>query len=105
MTERDSDYERWLLALNSLQEVSGQYQQLVRSMQSGFSTLSLENATIRQRLALIETKVHAMDATFQQLLPHLAAIAAYVVAQKEREERMQAPPQSKPRPPRRANGE
>jgi hypothetical protein len=100
MTERDSDYERWLLALNSLQEVSSQYQALLRNVQNGFSTLSLENATIRQRLALIETKVHAMDATFQQLLPHLAAIAAYVVAQQQR-------PVSAPRPrqSRRANGE
>ena len=76
-----------------------QYQALLRNVQSGFSTLSLENATIRQRLALIETKVHAMDATFQQLLPHLAAIAAYVVAQQ------QAPPQPRPRQQRRANGE
>ena len=64
MTERDSDYERWLLALNSLQEVSAQYQQLVRSMQSGFGTLSLESAAIRQRLALIEAKIHTMDTTF-----------------------------------------
>ncbi len=90
MTERDSDYERWLATLNSLQEVSAQYQQLVRSMQSGFSTLSLENAAIARRMALIETKVHAMDATFQQLLPHMAAIAAYVV-------RMQTPATTKPR--------
>lgn len=101
MTERDSDYERWLLALNSLQEVSGQYQALLRNVQNGFSTLSLENATIRQRLALIETKVHAMDATFQQLLPHLAAIAAHVVSQQQ----TQRPPQARPRQSRRANGE
>jgi hypothetical protein len=97
MTERDPDYERWLAVLNSLQEVSAQYQQLVRSMQSGFSTLSLESAAIARRLALIETKVHTMDATFQQFLPHMAAIAAYVV-------RMQPPPATKPRPARRING-
>lgn len=101
MTERDSDYERWLLALNSLQEVSNQYQALLRNVQNGFSTLSLENATIRQRLALIETKVHAMDATFQQLLPHMAAIAAYVVSQQQ----AQRPPQPRPRQSRRPNGE
>lgn len=101
MTERDSDYERWLLALNSLQEVSNQYQALLRNVQNGFSTLSLENATIRQRLALIETKVHAMDATFQQLLPHMAAIAAYVVSQQQ----AQRPPQTRQRQSRRPNGE
>ena len=98
MTERDSDYERWLLALNSLQEVSAQYHQLVRSMQSGFSSLSQENATIARRLALIETKVASMDTTFQQLLPHMAAITAYVV-------RMQAPAQAKKPGVRRVNGE
>ena len=97
MTERDSDYERWLLALNSLQEVSGQYHQLVRAIQSGFGSLSQESAALHRRLALIETKVASMDTTFQQLLPHMAAITAYVV-------RMQAPPPSKPRV-RRANGE
>jgi hypothetical protein len=103
-TERDGDYERWQSALNSLQEVSGQYHQLLKSVQSGFHTLSYENAAIHQRLTQIEAdqqllrrEVHTMSSTFQQLLPHMAAIAAYVV-------RMQAPPQGKPRP-RRANGE
>ena len=89
MTERDSDHERWLLALNSLQEVSAQYHQMVKIVQSGFSTLGLESLTIRQRLALIEARVSTMDTTVQQLLPHIAEIAAYVV-------RIQAPP-----PPRR----
>lgn len=99
MTERDSDYERWRLALDSLHEMSAQYQQLVKIVQSGFNTLSLESAAIERRLALIETRVYAMDATFQRLLPDMAAIAAYVV-------RMQAPPQTKStKPARRANGE
>jgi hypothetical protein len=104
-TERDSDYERWLLALNSLQEVSAQYrevssqyQQLLRNVQSGFGFLSAENTAIERRLALIEAKQHTMDSALQQLLPHMAAIAAYVV-------RMQAPPQPRPRQTRRANGE
>jgi hypothetical protein len=99
MTERDSANERWLLALHSIQEISGQYQSLVRSMQNGFGSLSQESAAVRQRLTLLETRVATMDATFQELLPHLAAIAAYVV-------RMQPPPQGKPAPkPRRVNGE
>lgn len=110
-TERDSDYERWQAALNAIQEVGGQYQQisgqyhqLLKSVQSGFHTLSYENAGIHRRLTQIEAEqqqirreVHAMDMTFQQLLPHMAAIAAFVVSQR--------PPQPRPRQSRRANGE
>ena len=95
MTEHDS--ERWLLVLENLRELSAQYQQVVRAMQSGFGTLSLENANIARRLALIETKVDRLDATLQRLLPDLAAIAAYVV-------RMQAAPRPASKP-RRVNGE
>lgn len=111
MTERDSDYERWQAALLAIQEVSsqyrevsGQYQLLLKAVQNGFGSLSMENAAIRQRLTQIEAELvqiknefRAMSSTFQQLLPHMAEIAAYVV-------RIQAPPQSRPRP-RRANGE
>lgn len=97
MTERDSDYERWLLALDGLKEVNAQYRELVKMVQSGFGSLSLESASIARRLALIETKVQAMDATLQKLLPDLASIAAYVV-------RMQAVPKPAPKP-RRVNGE
>lgn len=97
MTERDAEYERWQLVLNSLQEVSAQYHQVVRSVQSGFGSLSNENAATARRLALIEAKVDRLDAALQKLLPDLAAIAAHAV-------RMQVVP--KPRPARRVtNGE
>ena len=94
-----SDDERWQLALTGLHEVSAQYQQLLRNVQSGFSFLSTESEGTNRRLAQIEARVHAMDVTFQQLLPHMATIAAYVM-------RMQVPPQSKPaQKQRRVNGE
>ena len=92
------DEERWRLALDGLKEVSAQYQQLLKSVQSGFGSLSQDSAALHRRLALIETRVQALDATMQQLLPHIAAIAAYVV-------RMQAPPPTKRRDARRVNGE
>lgn len=58
---------------------------------------------MRWEVEMIELKrqVRAMDATFQQLLPHMAAIAAYVVSQ----QKAQRPPQERPRQSRRANGE
>lgn len=98
MTERDADYERWQAALDGLREVSGQYHALVRLIQNGLSTLSLENDALRAELLYLRREVRTMDETFQKLLPHMAAIAAYVV-------RMQALPQAKARQPRRANGE
>ena len=103
-TEREREQqrsdERWQLALNGLQEVSGQYRELLKSVQTGFSFLSGENAAIERRLALIEAKVQAMDASFQQLLPHLASIAAYAVTQQRH-----LSPQPRQRPSRRPNGE
>jgi hypothetical protein len=108
MTERDSEYERWQMALNAIQEVNGRHQLLLKSMQSGFHTLSHENASIHQRLTQIEAEqqqtrreVHAMDMTFQQLLPHMAAIAAYVVSQRLSP---QPQPQERQRNTRRPNG-
>lgn len=119
-TERDGDYERWQSALIALQEVSGQYrevgnqyQQLLRSVQSGFNTLSMENAAIHRRLTQIEgelvqlrSEFHTMGATLHKLLPHMAAIAAYIVAQEQREQQQQPAPQPQPRPrtTRRPNG-
>jgi hypothetical protein len=108
MTERDQDYERWQMALQGLtelsgqyREVSGQYQQLLKSVQTGFGFLSDESAATARRLTRIEAKIEAMDMTLHKLLPHMAAIAAYVVAQEQR-----APqPQPRPRQTRRANGE
>ena len=99
MTERDSDEERWRLALDGLREVGAQYQQLLRNVQSGFSFLSDESAATARRLTRIEAKLHTLDETMQQLLPHMATIAAYAV-------RMRPTPQTKKSgAPRRVNGE
>jgi hypothetical protein len=106
MTEHDGDYERWLRALNSLQEVSGQYQALSKTVQVALGFLSDESAATARRLTRIEAKMDAMDVTFHKLLPHVATIAAYIVAQEQRDQQRPSPqPQPRPRQSRRANGE
>lgn len=101
MTERDAEYERWLLALKGLTELSTQYQQLNKSVQTGFSFLSDESAATARRLTRIEGKLYTMEETLQRLLPDIATIAAHLASQ----QRQQAPPQERPRQSRRANGE
>lgn len=93
--------ERWQAALTSFQELSGQYHALVRLIQSGLNTLSMENDALRAELIQLKREFHTMDTTFNQLLPHMAAIAAYVVRMQQREQA----PQARKSPPRRVNGE
>lgn len=102
MTERDADYERWQLTLKGLTELSTQYQQLNKSVQTGFSFLSDESAVTARRLTRIEAKLHTMEDTLQRLLPDLATIAAYLASQQQKTAR---PPVSRRQAPRRVNGE
>lgn len=105
MTERDSDYERWQSTLIALQEVSGQYHTVVRLIQSGLNTLSLENDALRAELIQLKREVHTMHVTFQELLPHMATIAAYVVTQRQQVPPPPSPqPQERQRQTRRPNG-
>jgi hypothetical protein len=80
--ERRQSDERWLLALNSLQEVSGQYRELLKLVQNGFSTLSLENDAIRQRLKRLEADASRQRAALLALLilGSITVIACLAVA-------------------------
>lgn len=102
MTERDPDYEQWQAALATFQELSAQYQALLKAVQVGFGFLSDESAATARRMTRIEAKIDAIDTTLQQLLPHMAVIAAHVSAQQRQHT---PPPQARPRQSRRANGE
>lgn len=58
---------------------------------------------LESELLSLRREVRGMADLFQQLLPSITTIAAYVVAQKEREQQIAAPPRA--RQPRRVNGE
>jgi hypothetical protein len=60
---------------------------------------------MRWEVEMIELKreVRAMDATFRELLPHMAKLAAFVVTLQQ--QRPSPQPQPRPRQQRRANGE
>ena len=60
---------------------------------------------MRWEVEMIELKreVRAMDATFRELLPHMAELAAFVVSLQQ--QRPSPQPQPRPRQTRRPNGE